>query len=538
MTLTQNQSPAPPPPPPPPPPQLILDEQITEFQQYMLFAHDDDSTLFTNGTVFWNVKDASTEKIIRFGFTVIDNQVSMHKPGEEWDTTTFHSTPLEIHVDEHQFRGIFAGWSSKSDLCNAILGGKIYVSPWSMKSVYNFACSFQFDRWEEFYETKRLQAVAEKTRLAQEERTKAEAAAAAAAAASTYSTVVAAGAKLIRRFTHTRHTENTASSTTTTTTTTTTTDSPGPFITKSSLTVLLAGAIANSFEALVMHPLDLLKTRFQLSSQRLRVFSHLNAISRELPSSGGTPATTPPTVNPLRLWRGSFPAVAMQAPRGALKFGVHSLTTNSTLNQSSYQHLIAGGITGMSESVLITPFELIKVRLQASDKLMKYTNSFHALQIILTQEGLPSLWRGLESTLWRNGLWNAAYFGCIPFVRTNVATYAGNVITNTETQHFIAGTVGGAIGACFSTPIDVAKSRIQNNATLKNWNPIGNPLPQSTPVKTPWTIPTVLNIGQKEGIVGLYRGFVPKLLRLGPGGGLLLVTYETTKTYIENKHSV
>lgn len=57
---------------------------------------------------------------------------------------------------------------------------------------------------------------------------------------------------------------------------------------------------------------------------------------------------------------------------------------------------------------------------------------------------------------------------------------------------------------------------------------------KTTTTLVSWTIPTVLEIGKREGLVGLYRGFVPKLLRLGPGGGLLLVTFEKTKQFIED----
>ena len=212
--------------------------------------------------------------------------------------------------------------------------------------------------------------------------------------------------------------------------------------------------------------------------------------------------------------------------------------------------MFAGAITGMTESIMITPFELVKVRLQSMDKLTKYTNSYHAVQTIVKTEGVLSLWRGLESTLWRNGSWNAAYFGCIDVVRSNVSQYLNPVgITNRESQHFIAGTIGGSIGACFSTPIDVAKSRIQNSMKWGSSSSSSSSSSRSSgssgsssggsgrtriAVKVPWTLPTLLSIGQKEGIVGLYRGFVPKLLRLGPGGGLLLVTFETTKSCIEN----
>ncbi len=41
-----------------------------------------------------------------------------------------------------------------------------------------------------------------------------------------------------------------------------------------------------------------------------------------------------------------------------------------------------------------------------------------------------------------------------------------------------------------------------------------------------WTIPGVLIVAREEGFRALYKGFVPKVLRLGPGGGILLVVFE------------
>lgn len=34
-------------------------------------------------------------------------------------------------------------------------------------------------------------------------------------------------------------------------------------------------------------------------------------------------------------------------------------------------------------------------------------------------------------------------------------------------------------------------------------------------------------------IRSLYRGFVPKVLRLGPGGGILLVVYDTVSNWMK-----
>ena len=57
----------------------------------------------------------------------------------------------------------------------------------------------------------------------------------------------------------------------------------------------------------------------------------------------------------------------MQAPRGALKFSITNGVEDFLGEAHAQRSFIAGATAGMAESVLITPFELVKVRLQAFD---------------------------------------------------------------------------------------------------------------------------------------------------------------------------
>lgn len=69
-----------------------------------------------------------------------------------------------------------------------------------------------------------------------------------------------------------------------------------------------------------------------------------------------------------------------------------------------------------------------------------------------------------------------------------------------------------------NTPFDVAKTRIQSQvAKVGKYN---------------WTIPAVGLIAKEEGLKALYKGFVPKVLRLGPGGGILLVVFDFVSSFI------
>lgn len=58
------------------------------------------------------------------------------------------------------------------------------------------------------------------------------------------------------------------------------------------------------------------------------------------------------------------------------------------------------------------------------------------------------------------------------------------------------------------------KSRIQNSAKVSGLVPKYN-----------WAWPAIGTVMREEGFGALYKGFVPKVLRLGPGGGILLVVF-------------
>ena len=52
------------------------------------------------------------------------------------------------------------------------------------------------------------------------------------------------------------------------------------------------------------------------------------------------------------------------------------------------------------------------------------------------------------------------------------------------------------------------------------------------PYKYNWAFPAIRTIVKEEGVRALYKGFAPKVLRLGPGGGILLVVFDFVSGYI------
>lgn len=45
----------------------------------------------------------------------------------------------------------------------------------------------------------------------------------------------------------------------------------------------------------------------------------------------------------------------------------------------------------------------------------------------------------------------------------------------------------------------------------------------------------MLLVAREEGFAALYKGLLPKILRLGPGGAIMLLVYEYTYEYLKEQ---
>jgi len=219
-----------------------------------------------------------------------------------------------------------------------------------------------------------------------------------------------------------------------------------------------------------------------------------------------------------RLYRGIEAPILMEAPKRATKFAANDAWGKfyrdafGTPKMNQSLSVLTGATAGATESFIVVPFELIKIRLQDRASAGKYTGMIDCVVKTVKAEGPLALYNGLESTMWRHVLWNAGYFGVIFQVRELLPK-----TDNKTTQmgyDMISGAAGGTFGTILNTPMDVVKSRIQNSPKVAGSVPKYN-----------WAWPAVRTVMKEEGFSALYKGFLPKVLRLGPGGGILLVVF-------------
>ncbi|KAJ3147034.1 hypothetical protein HDU89_005842 [Geranomyces variabilis] len=275
---------------------------------------------------------------------------------------------------------------------------------------------------------------------------------------------------------------------------------------------LAAGAIAGVTEILTMYPLDVVKTRFQL------------AVGAADASILGTFKEIVKSEGPKALYRGILPPILVEAPKRAIKFGCNDMYAQIYkrefgLKDGKSLAVLTGMSAGVTEAAVVVSFDLVKIRLQDKRNAGKYKNTTDCVKTIFREEGFRGFFKGLEATVLRHAVWNGGYFGVISTARSlfpEPQSKEALLATN-----FACGTIGGTVGTMLNTPFDVVKTRVQSQL--------------AAPYKYGWAAPAIRTIIREEGVAALYKGFGPKVLRLGPGGGILLVVYDFVTTYMR-KH--
>ncbi|GLI70454.1 hypothetical protein VaNZ11_015316 [Volvox africanus] len=275
--------------------------------------------------------------------------------------------------------------------------------------------------------------------------------------------------------------------------------------------VFISGAISGIVEGLSIQPLELLKTRFQINpGQPLRLLPTVREVLRE----GGV----------LQFYRGGLPEIVGLIPRATaalstLEFSQRQLRRSSGGVLSPGGAYLSGALSGVSEGIAFAPFQVIKVRLMAKEHLGRYRNTWDCLAKVVRQEGVLALTTGLGPTLWRNCVWNSLYYGTmhqledpregmglLPAIENPVLAAARTILV---------GTAVGMMATCFNAPFDVVKSRFQAL------------LPEDRVARGyRFTLPALASIASREGPAALYKGFVPKALRLGIGQTIGLMVFQ------------
>ncbi|KAJ3416844.1 hypothetical protein HDV05_008429 [Chytridiales sp. JEL 0842] len=179
---------------------------------------------------------------------------------------------------------------------------------------------------------------------------------------------------------------------------------------------------------------------------------------------------------------------------------------------------LAGSLGGVAGVVSGHPFDTIKVRLQSQlpgghtggDKGGKrYRGTLHALKVILKEEKVRGLYKGMTSPLFGVAVINSLLFGVYGwFIHTLSRGSPDPTISNI----FWAGCGSGFVNSFFSCPMELVKIRLQNQKDGKKM------------YKGP--LDCCRCIWRTEGPRGFFRGFGATVWRETPSYGVYFASYE------------
>ncbi|XP_017332245.1 mitochondrial 2-oxodicarboxylate carrier isoform X2 [Ictalurus punctatus] len=279
---------------------------------------------------------------------------------------------------------------------------------------------------------------------------------------------------------------------------------------------IIAGGSAGLVEICLMHPLDVVKTRFQIQRgvSDPNSYKGLEDCFRTIFHKEGVHG----------FYKGILPPILAETPKRAVKFFTFeqykNLLSYTTLSQGLALSL-AGLGSGLTEALVVNPFEVVKVSLQADRNSFKVPSTFTQARMIINSDGfgLRGLNKGLTSTLGRHGVFNMIYFGFYFNVKNTLPASQDPRLE--FMRKFTIGLLSGTISSCVNIPFDVAKSRIQG------------PQPVPGEIKYRSCFQTMTLVYREEGYLALYKGLIPKIMRLGPGGAVMLLVYEYVSSWLQ-----
>ncbi|XP_068158927.1 mitochondrial ornithine transporter 1 [Drosophila tropicalis] len=229
------------------------------------------------------------------------------------------------------------------------------------------------------------------------------------------------------------------------------------------------------------------------------------------------------------LYAGSVPAVfanvaensvLFAAYGGCQKFVSFMVGKEASSELSTVENACAGSLAACFSTLTLCPTELIKCKLQALREMKNLVEPSASSDLrtpwtltryIWRTEGIRGFYRGLSSTFMREMPGYFFFFGSYEGTRELLRKETQTKDEIGPLRTMIAGAFGGVCLWTSTFPADVIKSRIQ----VKNLN-------QSM-------FAVGADIVRREGVLALYRGLLPSVLRTIPATATLFVVYEYTK---------
>ncbi|VDM44805.1 unnamed protein product [Toxocara canis] len=220
----------------------------------------------------------------------------------------------------------------------------------------------------------------------------------------------------------------------------------------------IAGLISGAAGVLAGHPLDTVKVRLQTQTQTKQVYGRYRgtihcfaSIVRHEGVQG--------------LFKGLSSPLASLTVINSVVFGVYGNTAKLFTDQHSMTtHFLSGCAAGFIQTAIISPTELLKLRMQVQidGKHKKYRSPIDCIQKMVRQKGVLQLYRGLIATLSRDVPSYGVYFASYDRLAKSLSR-DGTLESLDNVKLLFAGGLAGVFSWVINYPVDVIKTKFQSD---------------------------------------------------------------------------
>lgn len=293
-------------------------------------------------------------------------------------------------------------------------------------------------------------------------------------------------------------------------------------------TRFVLSGVSNMCGGAVTNPIDVIKIRMQLENELGANHKSKNIFKDRYYKGFVRGALRILSEEGLRgLYKGLVPSLMREGSYSTIRLGPYEplklqLGATDIAHTPLWKKIAAGAVSGTIGSAIATPTDLVKVRFQAVGPAQqsKYRNTFHAFWTIARTEGIRGLWTGVGPTVQRAAILTAAQ---IPsYDHTKHTLLNAQLMVEGPALHGVSSVIAGFVTACSTSPFDVAKTRMMNQTKDTS----GAPLVYKN------TIHCLAKIIRHEGMLGLYKGFIPNWMRIGPHTIVTFFVFERLRSLV------
>ncbi|CAK4619721.1 hypothetical protein LEN26_010603 [Aphanomyces euteiches] len=277
------------------------------------------------------------------------------------------------------------------------------------------------------------------------------------------------------------------------------------------------GGISAMTAACFTHPMDLLKVRLQTSKElHLSLFGTVRAIIKEDGLRG--------------FYRGISGGLMREGTYSTVRFGVYQYLKDAAVERNGgaplplLENIALSMLGGALGGFCGNPADVVNVRMQAEGRLppaqrRNYAHAIDGLVRVYREEGREVLMRGVRPNMIRAMLLTSGQIASYDLFKSILLTRFAcqdNVAT-----HFGSSMLAGLVATTACAPMDVVKTRLMN---MKH--------NASGAAEYSGAMDCFLQIVRKEGVRGLFKGWTPAYIRLGPQTIITFMTLEQLRKLI------